>query len=92
MSRRQARNRGSFGLESLEIRNAPSHVGLAGHVTAIVHAAAHVRHINDSEVNRQKELKESSNSVDSSQDGSKDRSVDSSNSNDPSSVDPTSDR
>ncbi len=91
MTRRRTRNRTAFGLESLEIRNAPSHFGVVAHAAAAVHAlhaAAHVRHVRDSEVNPQTELKESSNSIDSSQDGSKDPSTP----NDSSSVDPKSDR
>jgi hypothetical protein len=95
MTRRQTRNRKSFSLESLEIRNAPSHFGLAAHAAAMAHqvrAVAHVRHISDSEVNHQKELTESSNSVDKNQDGSKDASNGSSSSSDPSSIDPNSDR
>jgi hypothetical protein len=95
MTRRHIRNRRSFGLESLEIRNAPSHFGMAAQVAAVAHSVrpvAHVRHISDSEVNHQKELTEKSSSVDSSQDGSKDQSNDSSSSNDRSSVDLNSQR
>ena len=39
MSTRRTRQRGILGLESLEIRTAPSHVG------ALAHAFAHVQHI-----------------------------------------------
>jgi hypothetical protein len=39
MSTRKIRNRGILGLESLEIRTAPSHV------SALAHAFAHVQHI-----------------------------------------------
>ncbi len=94
MTRQRTRNRAAFGLESLEIRNAPSHFGVAAHVAAIhaIHTTAHVRHITDSEVNRQKELKESGTSVDSSQDGASDPASTDTTSNDPSSVDPKSDR
>ena len=102
MFRRRIRNRNrtSFGLESLEIRNAPSHFGVVAHAAAVVHAvhtAAHVRHVTDSEVNHKKELKESSSSVDSSQDTSTDPSNSGStskdpSSNDPNSIDPKSDR
>ena len=59
MNPRRIRNRTAFGFESLEIRNAPSHFGVLAHAAAAlhaVHAAAHVRHITDSEVNHKKEL------------------------------------
>jgi hypothetical protein len=95
MNRRPTRSRVSFALESLEIRNAPSHFGVVAHVAAVhhvVHAAAQVRHVTDSEVNRQKEVKEASSSVDSSQDGVNDPSNGSSTSTDLSSTDPKSDR
>jgi hypothetical protein len=100
MNSRRIRNRSAFGFESLEIRNAPSHFGVVAHAAAAlhpVHAAAHVRHITDSEVNHKKELKETSSSVDSSQDTSSDPSNSGStakdpSNNDPGSVDPKSDR
>jgi hypothetical protein len=51
MSSRTTRSRRSFSLESLEIRNAPSHFGGLAHAALAVHAvhaAAHVRHYRDS--------------------------------------------
>jgi hypothetical protein len=95
MNSRRSRQRLTFGLESLEIRNAPSHFGVAAHAAALlrpVHAAAHIRHVADSEVNRKKELTEASSSVDSSRDTSNDPSNSGSTSNDPGRVDPKSDR
>jgi len=90
----------TFGFESLEIRNAPSHIGVVAHAAMAlhpVHAAAQVRHLTDSEVNHKKELKETRSSVDTSQDTSTDPSNSGStskdpSSNDPSSIDPKSDR
>jgi hypothetical protein len=52
MSRRKIRNCRAFQLESLECRNAPSHVGGLAHVALAVHnvhAAAHVKHFRDSQ-------------------------------------------
>jgi hypothetical protein len=50
MSSRTTRSRRTFSLESLEIRNAPSHIGGLAHAALAlkVHAAAHVRHFSDS--------------------------------------------
>ena len=93
MNPRRNRNRRTFGFESLEIRNAPSHFGVAAHAIAAlrpVHAVAQVRHLTDSEVNHKKEVKEASSSVDSSQDTSTDPSNGGSTSKDPSSTDPSS--
>jgi len=100
MNPRRIRNRTAFGFESLEIRNAPSHFGVLVHAAAALHAAhaaAHVRNITDSEVSHKKELKETSSSVDSSQDTSSDPSNSGStakdpSSNDPAGIDPKSDR
>jgi hypothetical protein len=98
MTRQRIRNRTAFGLESLEIRNAPSSFGGAAHAVAIaqpVHAAAHVRHETDPEGNHKKEVQERSSSVDSSQDTSTDPGTTSISrdpgSTDPNSVDPKSD-
>jgi hypothetical protein len=82
-------------LESLEIRNAPSHFGVMAHAVATlhkVHAVANVRHITDSDVHQKNELKETSSSVDSSQDNSKAPSDSGSTRNDPNSIDPKADR
>src|SRR6516165_7689712 len=100
MTSRRNRKRTAFGFESLEIRNAPSHFGIVAHAAAAIHpvqAAAHVRHLTDSEANHKKEATEASSSVDSSQDSSRDPSNSGSTGtdpigNDPSSVDPKSDR
>jgi hypothetical protein len=94
MNPRRTRSRRTFGLESLEIRNAPSHFGALAHAAAAVHqvhAAAHVRRITDSEVNHKKELTETGSAVDSSKDNSNDPGNSGSSSNDPSSIDPKSD-
>jgi hypothetical protein len=50
MNSRASRSRRSFRLESLEIRNAPSHIGGLAHVALAhtVHAAAHLRRFSDS--------------------------------------------
>lgn len=49
MNPRKSQNRRAFRLESLEVRNAPSHIGALAHVAlAMHHAAAHVRHFTDS--------------------------------------------
>jgi hypothetical protein len=51
MNPRTTRSRRSFRLESLEVRNAPSHFGGLAHAALAVHrvhAAAHVRHFSDS--------------------------------------------
>jgi hypothetical protein len=52
MRPRTVRNRRAFRIESLEIRNAPSHVGALGHMVLAghkVHAPAQVRHFSDSQ-------------------------------------------
>jgi hypothetical protein len=92
MNPRRNRNRTAFGFEALEIRNAPSHFGVVAHAVALhpVHAAAHVRHLTDSEVNHKNEVKEPRSSVDSSHDTSTDPSHSGSTSKDPSSTDPSS--
>jgi hypothetical protein len=98
MKPRRTRNRTAFGFESLEIRNAPSHFGVVAQAAAVVHhvhAAAHVKHLTDSEVNHKKELTETVSSADTSKDASSDpggvsTSKDSSG-NDPGGVDPKSD-
>jgi len=96
MKSRRVRNRMTFGFESLEIRNAPSHIGVVAHAAMAlhpVHAAAQVRHLTDSEVNHKKELKETGASVDTSTDPSNSGSTSKDpSSNDPSSIDPKSDR
>jgi hypothetical protein len=99
MKSRQIRHRRAFQFESLEIRNAPSHFGAVAHAAIAlhaVHAAAHVRHLHNTSAT------ERNSSIDKSQDGSttetnssldksRDQSVDTT-SNDPSSIDPKSDR
>ena len=50
MISRNIRSRRQFRLESLEVRNAPSHVGGLAHLASAVHglhAAAHVKHYSD---------------------------------------------
>ncbi len=50
MNARIRRSRRAFRIESLEIRNAPSHIGGLGHVAAAlhkVHGPAHVRTFHD---------------------------------------------
>jgi hypothetical protein len=91
---RRNRNRRTFGFESLEIRNAPSHFGIMAHAAATlhpVHVAAHVKHVADSEGSHKQELTEKNSSVDSSQDTSKDSPSPDRGSTDPSSTDPRSD-
>ncbi len=53
MARRKPLARKFFGLESLEVRNAPSHVGLISHAIAAVHpvhATAHVTHLSPAKI------------------------------------------
>jgi hypothetical protein len=79
MTSRRNRKSRTFGIESLEFRNAPSHFGIAAHAAAMlrpVHVAAQVKHFTDSEANHKKELTEKSSSVDSSQDSKDSRSTD----------------
>jgi hypothetical protein len=102
MNARRNRNHRTFGLESLEIRNAPSHFGIVAHAAATihpVHVAAQVKHITDLEVNHKKELTETGSSADSSRDSKDSPSTDPSStdssrkdspSSDPSSTDPSS--
>jgi hypothetical protein len=95
MNLRRTRQRRTLGLESLEIRNSPSHSGVTAHAASLVrpiHAAAHVRHVADSEVNHQKELTEARSSIESSRDMSNDPGNSGSTSNDAGSIDPNSDR
>ncbi|MHB1560934.1 MAG: hypothetical protein ACYC61_26060 [Isosphaeraceae bacterium] len=60
MNARIRRSRRAFRIESLEIRNAPSHIGGLGHVAAAlhkVHGPAHVRTFRDtSSVDRKNPL------------------------------------
>jgi hypothetical protein len=93
MNPRRARTRRNFALESLELRSAPSHFGVMAHAVVALHhahAAAHVRHLSDSEVNHKKEQSETNSSSDTSQDHSTDSSHSGSTSTDPSSPDPNS--
>jgi hypothetical protein len=92
MKPRRFRNRTAIGLESLEIRNAPSHFGVVAHAAAAlhaVHATAHVRHLTDTESSAKNETKERATAVDSSQDSSTDPSTGGSTAKDPSSNDPS---
>jgi hypothetical protein len=104
MNSRPIRNRRIFRLEALEVRNAPSHLGLMGHAAVAMHklhAAAHVRHFTDSRSTDKHETQEKNSGADRSQDqiGSETSSVDSSrndsssndsNSTDLKSIDPSS--
>ena len=99
MNPRSIRNRRIIRLESLEIRNAPSHFGLMGHAAVAVHklhAAAHVRRFTDSPSTDKHETQESNSGADRSQDrigaetSSPDRNSNDPTSNDPSSNDPSS--
>jgi hypothetical protein len=99
MNTRPTRNRKVLRLESLEIRNAPSHFGVLGHAAVAVHklhTAAHVRRFSDSPSNDKHETQESNSGADRSQDrigaetSSPDRNSNDPTSNDPSSNDPSS--
>jgi hypothetical protein len=104
MNPRSIRNRRIIRLESLEIRNAPSHFGLMGHAAVAVHklhAAAHVRRFTDSPSTDKHETQEKNSETDRGQDhnGSETSSVDSSHnhsssndskSTDSKSIDPSS--
>jgi hypothetical protein len=99
MTSRRSRNRRVFNFDSLEMREAPTSLGVMSHAALVLHhnlAAAHVRHLSDSEVNHKKETREASSSVDSSQDHSTDLSGGSTSkdqsSRDGSSIDPRTDR
>jgi hypothetical protein len=85
MRPRNSRNRRAFCLESLEIRNARSHVGVLAHVALAVHhvhAPAHMTHFSDSQA------RDKVNSVDRSSgvERSLDKGVET-NSSDPSGID-----
>ncbi len=85
MTSRTTRNRRTFRLESLEIRNAPSHIGGLAHVAMAVHkahVAAHVRRFSDSVAHD----KVSSVDKSSGTERSPDSNVET-NSNDPSGID-----
>jgi hypothetical protein len=88
MNTRQ-RNRKVFRLESLEVRNAPSHFGVVGQAAVALHklhAPAQVSHFNDSRSTDKHETREKSSGADKSRDSSGIEK----NSNDPSSNDPSS--
>ena len=94
MKSRSIRNRKTFQLESLEIRNAPSHFGAIAHAAVALHhahAAAHVRHFNDPQSTDKNQSQESS-TVDKSQDNGIETTSNDPSSKDPSSVDPKGDR
>jgi hypothetical protein len=89
MNTRQARSRKVFRLESLEVRNAPSHFGVAGHVALALHAhhaAAEVSRFHDSRSTDRTESREKNSGADRSNDSSGLEK----NSTDPSSPDPSS--
>jgi len=89
MSTRLIRNRKVLRLESLEVRNAPSHFGVTGQAALAlqqVHAAAHVSHFNDSRSTDKDQTPE----VKSGTDKSGDPTSSETNSPDPSSRDPNS--
>jgi hypothetical protein len=96
MRPRHFRNRRAFRVESLEIRNAPSHIGGLAHVALAVHnvhATAHVRHFSDSHATDKVNSVDRSSGVEQSPDkGVETSSSDSSgidtSPNDRSSVDP----
>jgi hypothetical protein len=94
MDTRPIRGRKVIRLESLEVRSAPSHFGVMGHAAVAlhkVHAAAQVRHFNDSRSTDKNEAREKNSGADRSQDhsGTETNSNDP-NSNDPGSNDPNS--
>ena len=85
MNSRTTRNCRSFHLESLEIRNAPSHVGGLAHAAMAVHkvhAPAHVRHFSDSVAHDRVSSLDKSSGVERSPDTNVET-----NSNDPSGTD-----
>jgi hypothetical protein len=85
MNSRTTRRRRSFGLESLEIRNAPSHFGGLAHAALAVHkvhAPAQVRHFSDSSAHDKVSSIDNSSGVERSADTNVET-----NSNDPSGVD-----
>ena len=87
MDARRIRNGRAFGIESLAIRNAPSHIGGMAHLAAAVHAhhaAVHVRHDSDSTA------RDRVNSVDRSSGIERSHDVSVESSSDPSSVDTNS--
>ena len=89
MSTRPIRNRKVLRLESLEVRNAPSHFGVMEHAALAlqqVHAAAYVSHVNDSRSTDKYQTPE----VKSGTDKSVDPTSSETNSPDPSSPDPNS--
>ena len=100
MSRRTIRNRKAFQLESLEYRNAPSHVGGLAHVAVAihhVHEAVQVKHFSDSRSNDKVHPQDKNSGVEQSPDngvetGSTDPSSTDTNPKDHSSVDPAGQR
>jgi hypothetical protein len=86
MNKRQIRKWSVSQLESLEGRNAPSHLGGLGHVAVALHrlhAAAQVSHVHDSRTTDRIEAQEKNSGADMSQD----RSGTETNSNDPGRID-----
>jgi hypothetical protein len=81
-----------FQLESLEIRNAPSHFGAIAHAAVALHhahAPAHVRHFNDPQ-STDKGRSQENMSADMSRDNGVETTSNDPSSNDPSSKDPNS--
>lgn len=88
MFSRNARSRRQFRLESLEVRNAPSHVGGLAHLASAVHglhAAAHVKHYSDTASRDRKQSVDRSTGIEKSRD-----SVTDSSGTDPNGIDTNS--
>jgi hypothetical protein len=88
MNYRRTRSRTVFGLESLEIRTAPSHVSALAHVVHQVHVARPAAHV---EKLPETHRTESNTSIDQSKDAASGTTDTSSTSTDPSSPDPKTD-
>jgi hypothetical protein len=85
MNTRTSRSRRSFLLESLEVRNAPSHFGGLAHAALAIHKAhvpAQVRHFNDTQAHDKVSSLDKSSGVERSPDTNVE-----SNSNDPNGID-----
>jgi hypothetical protein len=97
MRNRSIRNRRSFQLESLEIRNAPSHFGGLAHAAAALHqvhahTAAQMRHFSDPQSPDKNHKEETSSGVDQSRDNNVGTTTTDRISHDPSGVSDKSDR
>jgi hypothetical protein len=96
MRNRSIHSRKAFQLESLETRNAPSHLGGLAHAAVAIHrahthVAAQVRHFSDPQ-STDKNGRQETSPVDQSRDQGVETTSHDPSSNDPTSIDPKADR